>query len=374
MPVSLLAETRNRLPSEPKRSGSAMEGDGAYNKHAKLPLNGANLAIPFLEKAVNHVAVDASERPIVIADYGSSQGKNSLLPIRVAVRGLRKRVGSSRPISVFHIDQPCNDFNSLFEVLDTDPDRYTADDREVYPAAIGQSFYQPVLPPGSVHLGWSSYAAIWLSKLPAYIPGHFIAVRSNGAVRTAFEQQAAADWKTFLALRARELRPGGRLIVVLPGLSDSGTTGLEPLFDEANMVLGEMVTEGTITSDERSRMALMNHPRRKCDLLAPFGDGDFERLTVEDFAVSDLIDSDWERYQRDRDNETLAGKRARFLRSVFAPSLASALIRAANSQVCRDFADRLEQGLKRRLASQPVPMHTCVQSLVLATTLDGRKE
>ena len=54
---------------------------------------------------------------MVIADYGSSQGKNSMVPIQIAVRGLRQCLGSSRSISVFHVDQPSNDFNALFEVV-----------------------------------------------------------------------------------------------------------------------------------------------------------------------------------------------------------------------------------------------------------------
>jgi hypothetical protein len=61
--------------------------------------------------------------PIIVADYGSSQGKNSLAPMSVAVEILRRRVGRERPIFVFHIDLPSNDFNSLFEVTDSDASR-----------------------------------------------------------------------------------------------------------------------------------------------------------------------------------------------------------------------------------------------------------
>ena len=91
-----------------------MEGKGSYNKHAKLPAGGAALAMPIFEKAIQEVEVGPGEQPIVIADYGSSQGKNSMGPMRVAIRGLRKRVGPDRAISIFHIDQPSNDFAALF--------------------------------------------------------------------------------------------------------------------------------------------------------------------------------------------------------------------------------------------------------------------
>jgi SAM-dependent methyltransferase len=55
--------------------------------------------------------VDDGDEPIVIADYGSSQGKNSLAPMRVAAEISRSRVGSDRPILVCHIDLAINDFN-----------------------------------------------------------------------------------------------------------------------------------------------------------------------------------------------------------------------------------------------------------------------
>ena len=65
------------MPDEKRPTDSVTEGRGAYNKHAKLPAGGAALAMPHLENAVANLSLDASQRPVVIADYGSSQGKNS---------------------------------------------------------------------------------------------------------------------------------------------------------------------------------------------------------------------------------------------------------------------------------------------------------
>ena len=89
-----------------------------------------------------------------------SQGKNSLLPMGCAIRDLRPRIGANRPICVFHVDQPSNDFNSLFEVLTSDPSRYELSQANVFPCAVRRSFYEQVLPSQSVHLGWSSSAAM----------------------------------------------------------------------------------------------------------------------------------------------------------------------------------------------------------------------
>jgi len=154
-------------------SPGVMEGKGAYNKYAKIPAAGAALATPLLEKAVRKITLDPEDQPVVIADYGSSQGKNSLAPMRIAIRNLRERLGPDRPIAVFHIDQPSNDFNSLFEVLSSDPDRYALDEPNVFPSAIGRSFYEQVLPSESVHLAWFSYAAVWLRRIPRSFPAIF---------------------------------------------------------------------------------------------------------------------------------------------------------------------------------------------------------
>jgi hypothetical protein len=328
------------------------------------------LALPLLEKAIGSVNLGSNNEHVVVADYGSSQGKNSLAPMKVAVGGLRKRIGPDRAISVFHVDQSSNDFNSLFEVLESHPDRYALDDPKVYPAAIGKSFYEQVLPAGSVHLGWSSYAAVWMSQVPARIPGHFIGIRSTGTVRADFDRQSARDWRAFLTVRAQELRPGGRLVVVLPGIDDNGFAGIEPLFDHANATLEEMVAEGEITSEERSRMALGAHPRRSRDLLEPFEvDGTFQGLNVEDFAMSEVADGAWVQFDRDRDEDALAAKRALFFRSVFVPSLAGALGSGrddGNAERREDFANELQRRLKQRLLSHRAPIPGFVQTIVLA--------
>jgi hypothetical protein len=348
-------------------SHGVMEGKGAYNKHATIPAGGIALALPLLAKAVQNIELESGDQPVVIADYGSSQGKNSLAPIRVAIRNLRPRLGAHRPIFVYHIDQPSNDFNTLFEVLDSDPDVYTVDETNAFPCAIGRSFYENVLPPNSVHLGWCSYAAVWLSSIPTRVSGHFLPLRSTGPELATFQRQAEQDWKAFISLRAVELRPGGRLMVVLPALDDDGVAGLEDLMDHANTVLTEMVEGGTLHAEERERMVLGAYPRRRCDLLAPFqADGQFEGLTVECCELFPLPDSTWADYERDRNKEALASKHALFFRAIFVPSLALSLTHAHDPEQRHIFADRFENGLKQRLAKDPAPLHSFVQIFVVA--------
>jgi hypothetical protein len=356
------------MSSEPNFAASAMEGKGAYNQYARLPAEGIALALPCIERVVETLEFDTAGRPIIIADYGSSQGKNSLAPMSLAVRALRRRLGQDRPIVVCHIDRPSNDFNSLFEVLDTDPHRYGMGDPYVFPCAIGRSFYGTVLPSNSVDIGWSSFAAMWVSRVPRLIPDHFFVFASTGAVRAEFDRQGAQDWEAFLLLRAAELRPGGRLIVVVPGVHENGATGFEGIMDHANEVLADMVGQSAITAAERARMVLGVWPRRKRELLAPFSDGKFHGLTIEHSDTAVLADSAWSDYEQDRDREALATKHALFFRTIFVPTLASALarVRAGDADAFQAFADRVEAGLTQRLAKQPTPLHSVVETIVLA--------
>jgi SAM dependent carboxyl methyltransferase len=255
----------------------------------------------------------------------------------------------------------------LFEVLQNDPDSYVRGEPNVFPCAIGRSFYQCVLPPDYVDLAWSSYAAVWLSQIPLQIPDHFAIACSTGAVRAEFERQAAKDWEAFLALRATELRPGGRLVVALPSLADDGSTPFAIVFDPANAVLSELVVAGAITAEERGRMTIAACPRRQSELLAPFARrGEFHRLVVEHCSTSTVADIAWTDYESDKDAEALARKRALFFRAIFVPSLAQALATTRSAQERQAFAAQLEAGLRQRLVGDPAQLNHLVGMIVLA--------
>jgi len=122
-----------------------------------------------------------------------------------------------------------------------------------------------------------------------------------------------------------------------------------------------------MTADERERMVVPGYPRRNCDLLAPFQPGgQFQGLSVEDCFLLPLADAAWAAYQEDGDTEALATKHALFFRSVFVPSVTLALRGAHDTDQRRIFADRFEFVLKQRLAEEPKPLHSFVQTMVLA--------
>jgi hypothetical protein len=199
------------------------------------------------------------------------------------------------------------------------------------------------------------------------IPGHFHSPFSSGAVRAEFDRQGTLDWKTFLSLRADELRSGGRLLVVVPALDDDGRLGFEDLMNHANGVLAEMVDAGAIKAEERARMVIGAHQRRRRDLLAPFEqEGEFQQLIVEDCELSTISDFAWADYERDQNKEIWASRHARFFRSTFASSLMLGLTNAGDAEQRRAFADQLEERLKLRLMSHPAPLRSFATTIVLA--------
>src|SRR5262249_56247533 len=187
-----------------------------------------------------------------------------------AIGVLRERAGPDRPVSVFHTDLPGNDFSALFQTVASDPDSYLRGDANIFPYAIGRSFYESLFPPGSVTLGWSSWAAQWMSRVPVEIPDHIHYSRSAvTSVRAAYARQGAEDWQTFLTLRGRELRPGGRLVILLMALDEDGDFGFGPVMDHLQAALTEFVAAGFVAPAERARMGIPTIGPRRSHLPAP---------------------------------------------------------------------------------------------------------
>ena len=233
---------------------------------------------------------------------------------------LRNRTRPEHSVLVVHTDVPDNNFTVLFQTLAEDPDTYLDKDAATFASAVGRSFYSQIIPSNSVHLGWSSWAIQWLSRVPAPIPDHVqVAYSADEAVRTAYAKQAAHDWHEFVAFRGRELCPGGRLVVMTMALDEHGEFGYRPLLNGLVETLTELTADGVLTEDEVRRMCLPTVGRRGVDFLAPFApSGRFERLSIDHLEVFDAEDRFWTQYQVDHDATAFGALWAAFVRaSVF---------------------------------------------------------
>ncbi|OAN37703.1 SAM-dependent methyltransferase [Mycolicibacterium iranicum] len=355
-----MAESSIVVRPEPTDSGS-------YSAASRLQAAGLAPAIAVFEKAAGEVPIPKPPQPIVIADYGASNGLNSLLPIGAAIAVLRKRTRPEHSVLVVHTDRPDNDFCEMFNNLENDPDAYLRKDRATYASAVGRSFYSQILPSNSVNLGWSSWAIHWLSRVPCGIEDHIqVNQCSDEKVRSAFAKQAAHDWHEFVAFRGRELCPGGRLVVMTMAISDDGEFGYWPLLAAIVDTLAQLVGCGLVTDSEVAAMCIPTVGRRAADFAAPFApSGRFEQLTIDHVEVFDGDDRFWNRYRIDGDAKAFGGKWADFARVAVFPALLSALEDDASSRAT-ELLDRLEAGVAERLAAAPEQMQIPLALVVLA--------
>ena len=342
---------------EPSRlvtsAAGLMQGGGFYNRHGWVQAAGITAALPALARAAAAVPI---ELPLIVADYGSSQGRNSLRPMRIAIEGLRAREPGV-PITVVHIDQPGNDFSSLFAVLNNSPESYLKLHAETYTAAIGRSFFDPVLPPSSVTLGWSSFAVIWLTSTPPEALGNVSAALAPPEVLLRLRAQGAADWRRFLVARAGELRPGGRLVVLVPGPTEQGFSSMRPVIQTLAIALRKLVGDGMLSEAACKRAFIPTLPRMAAELRAPFAEGAFAGLALEEQEDwPDFPDSAWERYRQDGDLATLAEAHLGFVQSTFLPSLLDSLEPFGSTLERQSTLDTLEAAIRSVIMTDPQPL------------------
>ena len=344
----------------------AMEGRGAYNANSVIQASGGALALPMLEEAAQSVPIAGQDRAIVIADYGSSEGRNSALAIRAALARFRARFGKRRPIIVVHTDLPANDFSTLFRVVEAEGCGYASDDDAVFPSAVGRSFYRSVLPENHVDLGWCSYAAQWLSRTPSLVTGHIVSVRGSAKEREAFIDQARLDWQAFLTLRASELRPGSRLVVAMPAPDAAGSIPALPLFDAAIRAIADMEEDSLLSASERAAMVLPLHLRTREEMLAPFDTSALRsQWRVLSCSITPAGDAAHDQFVRDGNSQALAAKRAGFFRATFGTILASSLASSRPDDDRREFLTHLEHRLRDKIEGLQKPLAYAVSTLAL---------
>jgi hypothetical protein len=340
--------------TESSLAPAPMEGEGAYNRNSYVQEAGSSLAVPLFEQAARLAVLPAPPETIVIADYGASQGHNSFGPMAVAIRALRERTDRDQAISIVHTDLPGSDFSALFQALATDPQSYLRIDPAIFASAVGRTFYEQILPSASVTLGWCSWAVQWLSRAPAPIPDQVqVAYSADMAVRDQYVRQAAEDWRTFLHHRGRELRPGGRLIILTMALTADGDFGYRPVLEVLYAVLLQLVDEGFLSAAELHKMAIPTVARSLSDLEAPFSDGRFADLVIDHAEVFLGQDPIWNDFERDGDVRAFGARWAAFVRASVLPTLALGLDGGGVGTRASRFLDSVEAEMAARLAAAP---------------------
>lgn len=333
-----------------------MQGTGFYNRHARIQANGGAFGLPMIARAFEDIKL--GDRPLAIADFGCAQGRNSMAAMRCAIREIRSRIGPEVPITIVHTDQPENDFRSLFMLLRDSDESYLRVDALVFASAIGRSFYEQIFPPSSILFAWSAFAVHWMSGSPVSSAGHIWTRLTQPEIRRRFADRSAADWRLFLSHRARELQPGGKLVVVQPCLEEGQPTVFPTLMPWVQAELETMASDGTLRPTELARMTILQYERHPFDVRAPFAGGEFMGLYIKEESLHSFPDPFWNEYLADRDSEALADHYVHFFQAPFQPSLLAALDDDRDADFRHAFVSRLEARLRGRIISEPMCLLT----------------
>ncbi len=193
------------------------------------------------------------EPELRIMDYGCGPGMSAIDAVRPSVEAYRSLVPEGA-IVVCHADQPGNDWNSLFGHA-SGPEGYAAVGGSIRTEASIGSFYQPMAAPGSVALATCFAASHWLSVgMRLNAPGTIWFADLQGETRAEMRRQAKTDRTTFLRCRARELQPGGFLLVnTLGAVPDAGeahgtAVSARGLYRAVQRVAQSMADDGMLDS------------------------------------------------------------------------------------------------------------------------------
>lgn len=176
--------------------------------------------LSYLESIRPVLAGLPAEAPFVIADYGAADGVNSS-HLFFSILDSLYEVNPALPTRLVYVDiadpAPFRQFWERSPLSEQD---------SVEAVYLQRSFYEPLLPAGSVNIGFSSTALHWLDTkdVDTAFFRHQAGIQPNQLSlpeRRKFLEKWKSDWRTFFRERSRELAPGGGLF--LANLTDFGS-------------------------------------------------------------------------------------------------------------------------------------------------------
>jgi cyclopropane-fatty-acyl-phospholipid synthase len=301
--------------SPPDASTSGMKGEGFYDAHSEYQRRVIEAGDELIGDAAGSLE-PAPERAATIVDYGSGTGATSVRAVGTAIAAIREG-GRDRPLQVIHNDVPDNDFTQLFRNV-AGTDGYLRAGGPVYALAAAGSFFDQVIPDHSADLGMCSNASHWLRHQPtARIQDGMYFCEAAGDEREAIASQAAQDWHSFLSARARELRPGGRLVVQGIGSDDSGEhVSASRLLRVMWRAADQLAEAGQLDRETLEDYVFPVYCRSPAEAKRPLEDGELEReLELVTERLDEVPSPYWETYERSGDAEAYADTYVEFVRA-----------------------------------------------------------
>jgi hypothetical protein len=232
------------------------------------------------------------------------------------------------------------------------------------------------VPPGTVHLATSFNAVLWLDQLPAVAVPDFVCYRRPhppkegvavpAEVVAAFRQQAERDLVHFLQARARELAPGGKLLIVTPGDAPNQRV-CDGLYDVLNDACLDLVASGRVARARYERLTIPVYFRTLTELRAPLDDSDSPVHGLFRIDRADTLEVPTpfiKAHQQGGSLTTFAEDYTGFLRA-FSEPLAQAALVAGEPE--RGIIEELYERVRARLLAEPdrYLFRYCLSSILL---------
>lgn len=254
------------------------DGEGEYSAATKGCFDVIAAATPAVLSSVSEMTLPAvGSRAFTVADYGTADAGTSLGLISKIIDTVRDRGGDKLEVQVHYEDQKDNEWKSVFnhalghkETSDAygvvQKPAYTPDNG-VFVSASGIGFHNQAYPSSSIDLAVSFTAMHWLSKGPNSLAGQ----RAMHSARlqnppVAEMEQASSDWQAIMKARAKELRSGGRMVIVnfckskegyFLGQSSRGAS----MWDSFETAWARLHADGDIDEDEALGVSFPNYYR-----------------------------------------------------------------------------------------------------------------
>jgi hypothetical protein len=340
-------------------STTGMKGAGYYDRNSTAQFSSIQALQEWVDDAVANLPLPDPPQMITVLDLGSSEGRNAIQLMATIVKQLRRR--TDQPVRTIYSDLPTNNFNQLFSNLE-DARRAVLFPAGVYAGAVGGSFYSRLLPPETVHFATSFNSIQWLDRLPvAPLPDSVVCRRPHPPrqgftvspeATAAFSRQADQDLVRFLSARARELVPGGKLLLASPGDTDQACVS-DGILDVLNDACLDLVAGGRLRREQYEHLTMPVYFRTLDELLAPLERKDSPvrgAFAVDRAQALEVLTPFGVGFRHGGDTAAYAEAFTGFLRAISEPVVRGALIEPPGDN---SIVDSLYERVRARLSAEP---------------------
>jgi hypothetical protein len=316
----------------------AMKGNGYYDQNSLLQRSLMETTSDRLELAVNSiVSVFSSDEYLQIADYGCSEGRNSILGFVKPVIDFisKKRPGVS--VSVILEDQPSNDFSTVSKNAEEFKKNYPT----VYFLMSAGSFFTQIIPNSSLHLGFSSSAVHWLSQNIPLVE----LFNENKIVEENYKRWsdvAKDDWESFLKSREKELKSGGQMVICVLSDLKKGNRCVQDLFNILHRILIQMKNENIIEKQEMDGVTCSVYFRNMEEIKHPFQQANYplRLLFTNSFEAPNPL---YELFLKNQDANEYASALTKTIRAFLESSIRRGL---STNEKIDDYFRRMEKEIR----------------------------